>query len=699
MGLIFVFFYVKEIETKAAMPLFYGLFLVVFAAAFAIGPNLIEKFNRKIENIPPIIFGVFVIFITILICGAITDGPFSRIPRIQDEINYFFQGKILASGQLYLDTPRFSEFFKYIFFVNDGKTYSLFQPGWPLFLALGWKLGIPWLMAPILGGVAAGSFYGVARRLLGEIAGKWATLMLLSSAVFLYQSASMMAHGPAAAISLVAFYFSIRAWNEGHRRWFILAGFAAGWLISIRAATAIALMAPMVIFGVGALFLGKLRWRDLGWIILGLIPLAGFQAYNNWLFTGTIFSFPQDHYFALTEPVKNCHRLGIGKGIGCHYEHGVDIVFGKEGYTWARAWDVSLTRLKMFRSDLFGIGFGIVLIFLAWFSEKKVKYLLFGFPVALISVYHFYYYPAGYLGARYYFESVPFALLLIALGAQGLFHSIRNFGPKKKRVFHAIFIAFFVALSGFSIGYEVPRRWNWYKGLESFRRGFHDTLDASNLKNAIVLVPKGHREMWIGFWRNDLDFQGDVIVARDLGKENSQLKQFYPDRTFYRYSHSKRKMIKYPIRKSDTISIEVENKFPISDRPEDAYAAAQDLRYLKVYFSGGAQLFIKMYHPQDAISFPQYIGEASEYSLSAMMGSAGDYGIVQFEIDGKKIEPSIDLWSEKVTKKSWKSKNTIFLKKGMHTFRVRVISKNERSKGYFAGVDIIQLKKVEGQTP
>ncbi len=678
--------------------------LLPFLVFLGLGPHLLRKINRKFINVPAIIFGPTAALAAFLFCCAIATGPLDGIPKIQDEINYFFQATILNSGSFSVNSHPLADFFQYRFFVNDGKMYSLFQPGWPLLLGLGQRLGAPWIMGPIMGGLSVLFFFGIARRLFGESVGRWSVMVLVGCTTFLFQSASMMAHGPALAFCLIAFYGCVRGFENGQSRWFLLAGLSAGALFSIRAATTVALTLPVTLTGLFMVFQKKIHPKNVLFLILGFLPGALFQAFYNLSLSGSLFTFPQDHYFNLTEATKNCHRLGIGDGIGCRYEHGPDL--GKNGFTFRRAIEVTRIRLESFRFDLFGLGFGALFVFLPWLNRSaKAKYLILAMPISLMSVYFFYYYHAG---SRYYFESIPFCILLVVLGGKCVLETIRDPEDKhadslekksetkmealKERFVYAFVLTAFFTAVAFNLNVKLPTKWKQYLGYWKHHKNVASAILKADLKNAVILVPPVSRMYWTGFWLNNANLDGEYIVALDQGNAvNTQLATYYPEREFYKINHrgKLRKIRLSPNPKK--ITIEAETKFPVPIRKE-GYALAQNMRPWKI---PGSQLLFEAKTSGAFMTFNQYIFEDGNYQVSAVFGNGPDYGIFNIEIGGKPLLPFYDGFSKKVEMKKWKSTSSIKLKKGLSSITLRVNAKNAASKSFVAGIDKIVLEKID----
>lgn len=79
------------------------------------------------------------------LAGALISARFfERAPRSEDEVAYAFQAKVFASGRLAVPTPENHLSFWTPFVVDHrGARFSKYPPGWPLLLAVGYRLGNP----------------------------------------------------------------------------------------------------------------------------------------------------------------------------------------------------------------------------------------------------------------------------------------------------------------------------------------------------------------------------------------------------------------------------------------------------------------------------------------------------------------------------------------------------------------------------
>ncbi|HEV3077166.1 MAG TPA: hypothetical protein VHB47_22280 [Thermoanaerobaculia bacterium] len=266
------------------------------------------------------------------------------VPHVTDSISYLFQGRILAAGHLYEPPPRVPALFANENVILTATRWcSKYPPGWPLLLALGWRLHAPWLMTPLLLALAVAGVWLAGRRLYDPATGLLAAAALACSPFALLMAADAMAHVPAlcAAAWCLAMIASVvedrphrphrphcphrphgphcpqrpqpgdvapsppaAATDDGAaggklRRRLIAAGLLGGFALLIRPLTAIALLGPAVAWCAIELARRR-RLSALGWMALGAAPcIAAMAAYDAAVFGGPLVTG-----YAIYEPAR-----------------------------------------------------------------------------------------------------------------------------------------------------------------------------------------------------------------------------------------------------------------------------------------------------------------------------------------------------------------------------------------------------------
>ncbi|HEX8995141.1 MAG TPA: glycosyltransferase family 39 protein [Ktedonobacterales bacterium] len=351
---------------------------------------------------------VFVVWIAL--------AQYLALPHIYDASAYLFGAKLFAEGRLWAPAPALADYFPGPFMViQNGKWFPQYEPGTALTLALGVRLGAPWLIEPLMGTLALLGVGLIARRLYNRRVATLAVLLGAVSPFYSYLAASYLSHAVALCYLVWGFWALLRALGDARGRggrWYLpLAGLL--WLMASLTRDTTAIFA--VVAAGGALWLAwrgdwpALRdptWREWGAPLaallgVGALGLAVYLGYNAAL-TGSPFItprmlfFPGDHY-------------GFGQGVGFYGQHTLAAGFVNL--------DELLTSLAI---SLYGWPFYLTLAFLLipLLTRRAVAadvVMLVG-AAALTFAFIGYFYPGIYLGPRYLFEALPFLLILTARG-------------------------------------------------------------------------------------------------------------------------------------------------------------------------------------------------------------------------------------------------------------------------------------------
>ena len=120
-------------------------------------------------------------------------------------------------------------------------------------------------------------------------------------------------------------------------------------------------------------------------------------------------------------------------------------------------------------------------------------------------------------------------------------------------------------------------------------------------------------------------------------------------------------------------------------------AEVQDMEPFHGIWSGGYQLLF-MAEKNGYLKLYINIPETAEYDVIARFTMAGDYGIASHFIDGVSLGEPVDLYHDGVIcSDSVVLGRDIFLTEGLHVLEVRMSDKNEKSTGYFYGLDWLEL--------
>ncbi|HEY7160940.1 MAG TPA: glycosyltransferase family 39 protein, partial [Acidobacteriota bacterium] len=222
---------------------------------------------------------------TIITTFLISKHTFGFITHVADETSYLFQGKILASGNLWFSPPAIPEAFTvdHIMMINS-KWCSVYPLGWPLLLSIGWIIGLPWIINPIVTSIAALGVYRLAVLLYDRNTARLACALFCISPFVLMTGSGSMSHMAALCASTWSVAELIAAFQSQQKKHYILAGLFAAFALITRPFTALFLLMPAFLWS-----LIQEKQRSL-LSLIGFIPVALAGAIYNWTLFGNLIA-------------------------------------------------------------------------------------------------------------------------------------------------------------------------------------------------------------------------------------------------------------------------------------------------------------------------------------------------------------------------------------------------------------------------
>ena len=345
----------------------------------------------------------------VLLAWIIGQQVFEAIPHLEDEIAYVWQARLMASGEVVMDSPIEPKRFLVPFVIDyEGQRFGKYPIGWPALLALGERFELRDWVNPILAGLAVWLTFVLGRRLMGPVAGLLATLLTLTSAFFWLNAGSLLSHPLGLVLSLAFVLFFWEALSPGPQRayhWLpaVTAGLVLGLFALARPFTALGVGVPFGLLGLFHLLRGPARQR---WHILtiGLValPIAGLHLIWQAAATGDPFLNP----YTLWWPYD---KIGFGPGYGV--------------VPSGHSLKIALMNLRHSMSagvnDLFG-WFSVSWLFLPfgfWALRRNGPALMTSSVFFVLMLWYMLYWIGAWLfGPRYQFEGLYSLTFLTAAG-------------------------------------------------------------------------------------------------------------------------------------------------------------------------------------------------------------------------------------------------------------------------------------------
>ncbi|HQR44794.1 MAG TPA: glycosyltransferase family 39 protein [Thermoanaerobaculia bacterium] len=445
---------------------------------------------------------------------------FEGIPHISDAVSYAFQARVFASGHLFLPPPPVPEAFSVGNIVlTESRWAGKYPPGFPLLLSAGYLLGSPWLVNPLLLGLAVLGVYRLGRALYDAPTGLLAALLLSVSPFALLYGGTYLSHPSTLCVTIWTLDAIVRGRTSDRAVPLLLAGFLAGFAATIRPVTAAAVLVPA---GVWLLWRTAPRaaLRRAALLLAGAaLPLALFAAFNAavWgspLLTGYAVHDPTEH---LTGTSFHEYRSPVALLV----EHLPRYLADLNRDPWAEPWPDLLPLLFLLPRGNRRTGDG----------------LLVACALANVLAYSAYWsYDLLHSGPRYAFESLGPLALLVARGLLAGGALLRE-RLDRLRAPAALGAALLLAFAGLSLYFPLGRRLPELMELNSRAYG-GQTLEALRRPgaedvgpDALVLVSGPWVEVGYGafFLLNDVDpATGRRVYALDLRLRRDELSAAFP---------------------------------------------------------------------------------------------------------------------------------------------------------------------------
>lgn len=437
--------------------------------------------------------------LSLSLCLRMLEG----IPHISDEISYMFQGRILASGHLWLPSPPVREAFAFgHILITPDRWCSIYSAGWPLILALGWLLHVPWIINPLFLSLTILGVWRLANFVFDARTAYLSTVLFAASPFVLLMSSGWMSHPAAMFFVVWSAAFAMIAAQTQKSSHMITASLLAGAAFLIRPPTAVAMIWPLFLW----LFVrSKMpKWKVLLLLSCGILPfVAIYLIYNAMLFHHPVLGgYVLDPYWDMTNAVK----LNFAERL-CWY------VTQWNQAAWGWPWPDLLILLP-------------VLIF--WRSWMPNWWLI-ASPVSLLIAHSFYYYTdIVYSGPRFIYEAMPFVAILAGQSVDILLRSLGRFGRIPAGIFQVFFLGFLLI---FPFAVRLPDQVKYHSQIyHGQTRKFITFVETQKIgKSALVLLSGDDYSLGTFYFVNALrPEQGARVFVRDVPSSRAQILREFP---------------------------------------------------------------------------------------------------------------------------------------------------------------------------
>ncbi len=443
---------------------------VVVAVAIA-GGRLLRDVRIDIGRLEqhPFLVGSIAAGVFLIVAGWLHGSVFGAQPHLIDEMAHLFHARILASGSLAAPPPHPAAGFLMMHtWVTDAGWISQYPPGHIALLAAGMVVGLEWMVNPFLGACSVLLIYAVGRGLYGTSTGMWAAVLWTLSAWVLFTSSSYMNHVSAVAFALLAWacVFGPTRPRSGH---LAAAGVALAVVATIRPLDAVAAAVP-----IGLWVFSNRRWPTLGWLGLGVAPVAILWVIFN---LGTV-----------GEPFTLGYTLLYDRehGLGFHVDP-----WGRS-YTPAVALANAIAALRRLHVYAFEWPIPAMLPLGLWAllgKKRSQRDLVIAVGILAAPVLYLLYWHSGFFrGPRFYVLGAPFLFIAMARGWQVLRRFLRRKSPGWIRWDTALLIGGLVVVVWGAVGVFPQRVEQYANSLMVLKENPKATPELAEADSALVLV-------------------------------------------------------------------------------------------------------------------------------------------------------------------------------------------------------------------
>ncbi len=455
-------------------------------------------------------------FLGFLFPALIAVFVFDSIPHVIDASHFLWTARVfIETGHFHLPSSELYEYYQNTFNVDiNGRYFSLFLPGFSIFLVPFELLGISALFTPLCNGIAVLLLGKIADRQFDAKTSFFAMFFALFSSFYLFMGASFMTHPFNLMLTLLAVYLVMV--SENRKLFLVLAGLAGAWMLFIRPQNAFFVYAGMLIL----MFSKKMKFKSAVFFTLPFIFIGFLLMFYNYFYTGNPMLFPQDVYFFIREPYPFCHRMGFGKG--CPNTEGDFLP--DAGLTPKYAFWVSFARLTLLNFNLVGHPLIFVFLFASFFYSFRKSFEMTVFFLIFFIGYFFFYLSGNLFGPRYFSEVA--SLLLIPCGFA--FFSISESVKKWLKPFVAALPASIFLFLATTI--MPPFLTSFSDAFWSTDREVERAVERAGIENSVLFIPPLYGSVFLNLMKKPpYDDRGNLILL-DLGEENFYAAAYFMDK-------------------------------------------------------------------------------------------------------------------------------------------------------------------------
>lgn len=509
---------------------------------WALPENAVTGLQRRLSNVLTLSdaqetnpaldrFALLAALCVTLFAAFLAFVSYQQHPHIPDEVAYWLHARFLAAGSWTMPAPPVPEAFEvYLIQFRGNEWFAVTPPGWPAMLSLGMRVGLPWLVNPLLAGANVLLAYLLLQEFFVRKMARLVLLLLCVSPWFVFMSMNFMTHTFTMTCALAAAVLVAWAKRRNSPGWAFVAGGFIGAGSLIRPLDGLVVAALL-----GLWLLDAQGWRMRALLVTAfvagaMLTGAAVLPYNDGL-SGSATTFPLNAYLdAEFGPGKNDLGFGENRGYGWQLQP-------FPGHSPLGAVVNTLLNAFALNTDLFGWGIGslfFIALFIVAGNWQRRDLLMLAVIALTVGVFALYWYSGGPdFGARYWYIILVPCVVLTVRGMQVLKTKLdtANGGLKNAAAYISSAAVILVVLSLFS--YVPWRALDKYRNYLNMQPDILALAQANSFGNSLVLIRgESFPDYASTLAYNPLDWQAAEPLyawARDAAMTDALLKA-YPDR-------------------------------------------------------------------------------------------------------------------------------------------------------------------------
>ena len=474
----------------------------------------------------PISIVIALAILSFVLALVVSDQLFPLLSANNDEAVYLFQARVFRSGHLTLPADGYRDFFRpWMSSEHDQQLVLVFQPVFPALLALSDL--VFGSMRVVLGLIAGGSVllvYALGRELeLSTRARVIACAFFALSPFAVIQSALYLEYLFAVALEMAVLTLllaGLRSASGRRARRMTAAGLLFGLLVFTRPLEGLMLGVAMGLYLIVRERSLIRALRQLGWPVLGAVPIVASMLVYNTQLTGNPLRFP-------LWAIGGNNSFGFGKRNVVDGSPLIDVTF----VNGLKALHQNMRSLPHW---VFGSVLVVPLAFHGLWQRRRepTTVLLAAIGVLFPLAYLFYWgnllivNGRKLIGPHYYMALLIPTVLFAAAALDRL--AVRR---------RSLATLLFVSMIGATL-IELPDKIDRNDHITDAYRAEQDAIDSVVEDGAIVIVPITQDGTYLlhprGRLTNDLGLRDPILYAADRGPYNIELSRRFADRRLYR---------------------------------------------------------------------------------------------------------------------------------------------------------------------